>query len=85
MQAKGVLNSGRAQYMLILIFGKLFGFLNICAPNSVTGRILLWNMLMQDLPVALLPSSPKVTPSISNRNQIKEFGAGSPKRIYNTW
>ena len=52
MKAKGVLHGGRAQYMLILISGKLIGFLNIYAPNSATGRIHLWNMLLQDLPVA---------------------------------
>ena len=52
VQAKGVLFGGRVQYMLILISGKLIGFLNVYAPNSVTGRIRLWNKLLQDLPVA---------------------------------
>ena len=52
MQVKGVLHGGRAQYMLILISGKLIGFLNIYAPNSASGRIRFWNMLLQDLPMA---------------------------------
>ena len=36
MQDNGLLHGGRAHYMLILISGKLIGFLNIYAPNSTT-------------------------------------------------
>ena len=52
VQAKGVLFGGRVQYMLILILEKLIGFLNVYALDSAVGRIRLWNMLLQDLPLA---------------------------------
>ena len=37
---------------LFLSLEKLIGFLNVYAPNSATGRIRLWNKLLQDLLVA---------------------------------
>ena len=52
VQAKEVLHGGRFQHTLILISGKLIGFLNVYALNFVTGRTRLWNRLLQDLPVA---------------------------------
>ena len=38
--------------MLILMSGKLIGFLSVYAQNSASGRIHLSNMLLQDLPIA---------------------------------
>ena len=36
-------------FLFLFQTGKLIEFLNVYAPNSATGKIRLWNMLLQDL------------------------------------